>query len=366
LPERKILFLSDINSSHTQKWALGMASAGFKVGIFSLSKAEIDWFSKKGIFVFDQKNKMQQNDYSEVTKISYLFQISRLKKVIKEFAPDIIHAHYATSYGLLGALSRFHPFFISVWGSDVFEFPRRSFLHRLLLKYNLEKADRIFSTSRIMAERTMEYTGKKIEVIPFGIDTNLFSPVSKHVHENEIVIGTVKSLEKIYALDVLIHAFAMCKKHLPQQNLKLLIVGDGTERKKLEALVIDLSLAGHVEFKGRVPHEAVVDYYHRFDIFVNISRFESFGVSVLEASACGLPVLLSVAGGLEEVGVQDSTCLFVKPGDVDATAHALMSLVQNRKLRDKLGQGGRKFVEENYDIQHCIEKMKAVYESNLT
>jgi glycosyltransferase involved in cell wall biosynthesis len=106
-----------------------------------------------------------------------------------------------------------------------------------------------------------------------------------------------------------------------------------------------------------------VDYYHRFDIFVNISRFESFGVSVLEASACGLPVLLSDAGGLNEVGVQDSTCLFVKPGDKDATSRALITLIEDKVLRKNLGEGGRRFVMENYRVEKSIEKMVAAYQT---
>ena len=119
---------------------------------------------------------------------------------------DILHAHYASSYGLLGALANFHPFILSIWGADIFSFPKKSFLHRYIFNFNLRVADKILSTSQIMAKEIKKYTNKEIIVTPFGIDINTFKPgnkVDKIKGEFDFIIGTIKGLEEIYGIEYL-------------------------------------------------------------------------------------------------------------------------------------------------------------------
>ncbi len=170
----KILLLADINSSHTIRWAKALAQHNMDilvVGLAGLNHTEFD-----GIENLSVRSLHQLIDYKHqaLSKVKYLKALPVVKQCIREFRPNIVHAHYATSYGLLGALSGFHPFVISVWGSDVYEFPKTSFLHKSLLQYNLGKADKILSTSQAMAKETALYTNKNIDITPFGIDTNIF------------------------------------------------------------------------------------------------------------------------------------------------------------------------------------------------
>src|SRR5579872_1122148 len=112
---KRILFLADVNSTHTRKWAESLAERGFEIGVFSLRNPDNDWLKKyKNIFLLSD-SKTSAKTFHEVSlkKSVYLKLLPKLKKAIKEFKPDILHAHYATSYGLLGRLSGFHPFFIS-------------------------------------------------------------------------------------------------------------------------------------------------------------------------------------------------------------------------------------------------------------
>src|SRR5438105_2510828 len=114
----KVLLLSDTHSEHTEKWARGLADKGIEVGLFSFNKAAYEWHQYERITVFFEPEDVINADRF-LTKLSYLKYVSILKKIIRHFKPDILHAHYATSYGLIGALSGFHPFVLSVWGSDV-------------------------------------------------------------------------------------------------------------------------------------------------------------------------------------------------------------------------------------------------------
>lgn len=170
----KILLLSDTYSEHTEKWALGLADSGIQVGLFSFNKASYPWYEHKNVTLFFEPTK-KINAEKNLTKFFYLKYVRELKKIIKKFKPDILHAHYATSYGLVGSLSGFHPFFISSWGTDVMKFPDKNFVAKSILKYNFKKADVLCATSHTIKSFISKITSKKVEVIPFGVDVELFS-----------------------------------------------------------------------------------------------------------------------------------------------------------------------------------------------
>ena len=111
--------------------------------------------------------------------------------------------HYATSYGLLGSLVNFHPFIISAWGSDIFDFPKKSFLHAWLLRRNLKSADAIFSTSMIMKEEIKKYTNTDPVLTPFGIDTTIFHKMNV-APRREITVGINKSMPYCFSIDLII------------------------------------------------------------------------------------------------------------------------------------------------------------------
>ncbi|MEO6303328.1 MAG: glycosyltransferase, partial [Bacteroidia bacterium] len=291
----KVLLLSDTHSEHTEKWALGLANSGIKVGLFSFNKASYDWYVHENITVFfEPENKI--NAESTLTKLAYIKYVSILKKIIKQFEPDILHAHYATSYGLVGALADFHPFIISSWGTDVMKFPNKNFVAKSILKFNFKKADLLCATSYTIKEYINQVISIPVSVIPFGINIDEFKPkpVKSLFKETDFVLGSIKPVERLYNIDILIRSFA---KLLPKyDNLKLLIIGEGSERKALQELCTSLGINEKVTFTGRIPFKDVSNYYNMLNVLVNISEYESFGVSVVEAMACGKPVVVTNVG----------------------------------------------------------------------
>ncbi|HAW53055.1 MAG TPA: glycosyltransferase family 4 protein [Flavobacteriales bacterium] len=363
----KLLLLSDHLSSHTEKWAKSLARKDFEIVIFSLSQktATHNYNEYSNIKVICENYRANTvASGSLLQKSLYLFSWFRLKKTIRSFKPDLVHAHYASSYGLLGALSGFHPFIISVWGSDVFSFPD-TYIKARLLRYNLSKADRLLSTSHVMAAETSKYTNKKIEITPFGIDVEKFRPrkVESVFKPTDFVIGTVKSLERIYGIDVLISAFGKLKSSFPGETIKLLVIGDGSQRKVLEKQVKDSGLADDVVFQGAMSQDEVPKYLNMLHIFVALSRSESFGVSVLEASACEKPVIVSRVGGLPEVVDEGISGLIVESENVDEAYNALLTLKNDGELRNKMGQAGRRKVLNSFNFSSNVELMIKIYKN---
>ena len=360
---KRILFLADINSSHTRKWAESLEDKGFDIGVFSLRNSESDWWKEKNISVFCAGTANTKFSSTSFSKISYLKVIPQLKNIIKKFQPDILHAHYATSYGMIGARTNFHPFIISAWGSDVMDFPNKSFLHKLILKKILSKADEILATSPTIEKYIKLIINRNIVITPFGVDTEVFKPtkVKSLFNENDIVIGTIKSLEKVYCIDILIKSFAKIKNKY--NNSKLLIVGEGTQRKELELYAMDVGITEkEIYFAGKIDHTEIPSFHNMIDIFVNISEYESFGVSVLEAMACEKPVIVTNTGGLSEIVENDSLGLKIPIRDVDALVSKLKVLLDDNLIRETIGIKARKYVHEKYEWKKSVEKMVNIYD----
>ena len=362
----RVLLLADINSSHTRKWAVSLAEKGFAMGIFSLGKPETDWWEDKNITVFNADIEKKKYSSSSFSKISYLKTLPKAKQVIEEFKPDILHAHYATSYGLIGARTHFHPYIISCWGSDVMEFPKKSFMHQFVVKNILSKANRILATSDTIKRSIQEILEKEVIIIPFGVDMEVFSPVKvKSIFdEGTIVIGTIKSLEKNYCIDILIKAFAQIQEEFP--ICRLLIVGEGTQRKNLEALVGKFGLKKEIIFTGKIEYAQIPYYHNMIDIFVNISERESFGVSVIEAMACAKTVIVTETGGLSDIVVDNTIGLKIPVNDINSLVSKLKFLLNDKAIRERMGKDARKYVEEKFDWKRNIEQMSAIYNEMKT
>jgi glycosyltransferase involved in cell wall biosynthesis len=356
----KILLLSDTCSEHTEKWALGLAGNGVEVGLFSFNKASYEWYDHNNITVFFEPEK-KINAERTLTKLAYLKYVAILKKIIQHFKPDVLHAHYATSYGLVGALSGFHPFVISAWGTDVMKFPNKNFVAKSILRYNFSNADLICATSNTIKEYIAPVIDKDVTVIPFGIDVNKFkpTPVSPVFKEGDFVLGSIKSLEKLYNIDVLINSFYRLHEKYPQ--LKLLIIGEGSAGEKLKALVKKLEIEDKVMFTGRVPFSEISDYYNRISVLVNISEYESFGVSVIEAMACGKPVIVTNVGGLKEVVKDDTVGLKVEIGNVEQTAAAIERLVTDAALYQRISETARMYATTTYNWNDNLQQMLDAY-----
>ncbi|MFO8236564.1 MAG: glycosyltransferase [Bacteroidales bacterium] len=364
----KVLLLSNPDSSHTIKWVNGLASKGVEIYLLSLNPLDESQVIDSQLIHYSNlgfSKKSVSRKPGSLNKIGYLRILPEIKKAIRYFEPDIVHAHYASSYGVLGACSAFHPFVLSVWGSDVYRFPGKSFLHRWLMQFSLRKADWILSTSNAMVRSINKYTNKNIEVTPFGIDTDVFkidNSSEDSTDDSTIVIGTVKHLKKIYGIDILIKAFKIVVERNKTKTVKLLIAGDGPDRNRLEQLVDKLGISEKVEFTGYVSPVNIPFHLNRMNIFAALSIIdESFGVSVLEAGACGLPVVGSDVPGFREIIKDHETGYVIPRNNFDAAADVIDALVNDRITSEQMGIQARKHVEKNYSLASSLDKMMKIY-----
>jgi glycosyltransferase involved in cell wall biosynthesis len=367
----RVLLLSDSASEHTEKWAIGLASHGIQIGLFSFNKARYPWYQNYSNIelLYEPNDRITGSALSE--KISYLKYLKPLKQKIKEFNPDIVHAHYASSYGFLASLSGFKMIGVSVWGADVYDFPKQNSLFKYLLKYIFSKANFICSTSHCMKKETLLYTNKAITVTPFGIDIDKFNRPETQLtfsNFNEINIGNIKALETKYGVTILIQAFAKVVKHFPNKNIKLFLIGDGSEKDNCKQLAEILGVNDKVIFTGRIPHSNIPEWHRKLDVFVSLSvlNSESFGVSLVEAMSSQSCIVASDVDGFTEVLGEDNSCgIIVRKNSVEAASEALIQLIENPKLALLKAKNARSRAIENYNWQDNIQTMINVYQKVL-
>jgi L-malate glycosyltransferase len=353
----KIAFLAQRHSIHTVRWVNALAERGHDVHLISSTN-----------YGNPLHPKVTFHSLPIAPPLGYFLNIFALKKLLKRLQPDLLNAHFASGYGTLARLCNFHPYILNVWGSDVFDFPNKSLLHRQLIQSNLRAADWVSSTSQAMARQTQSLLSsiKQLSVVPFGIDTSIFRPNPTVKEQDKIVIGTVKTLAPKYGIDLLLQAFARLITNIDNEHkvkLRLLIVGGGGEERNLKDLAHTLGIAHLTEFVGPITHSEVPNYLNKLDIYIALSRLESFGVAVLEASACSLPVVVANVGGLPEVVKDGLTGQIVPKEDPIAAATMLERLVKDTTLRNSLGKAGRAWVLENYDWQKNVSQMESIYQN---
>lgn len=354
----KIALVGPASSVHLTRWANGLSQRGLDVHLFTLHGP--DPALLPAVKVYRLRGR---------TPLAYVTAAAQLRRHLVALAPDLVNAHYASGYGLLARLSRCRPLMMSVWGSDIYRFPN-NLLKRYVLRANLKFATAIGSTSRSMAKELSKFiTGRDVMITPFGIDEERFRSEPRDAFSADlIVIGTAKTLELIYGIDTLIEAFALLKEGLAPdvaRRLRLVIAGVGHERAKLERLSERLGIRGVTEFRGWVPQRHMSRCLSDMDIFVALSRYESFGVTTLEAGACERPVVVSDADGPREITVDGVTGFIVPRDNPAAAAEKIKQLVLDPELRARMGRAGRVHVVENYAWARSLDLMLNAYDHTL-
>ncbi|MEX1254810.1 MAG: glycosyltransferase [Dehalococcoidia bacterium] len=351
----RLVYLADAPYVHTRRWVEHFARIGWETHVISFRPAEIEGAQVHYV-----------NGLERAGKLRYLAQAGRVRRLVQELQPDLLHALHLTSYGFLGALCRARPLVTSVWGIDVLKAPRRTPLHGFITRYALAHADHVTATGMRLAGATLRYAPreKPVTVVPYGIDLTRFRPLPRNdVSADGIVVGSVGRLSPEKGLDVLLRAAGRLIEG--GTRLRLVLAGDGPERGRLARLTERLGISERVDFRGDVPHEQVPTVLAALDIFVMPSRAEGFGVAALEAQAMELPVIASRVDGLPDVVEDERTGLLVPAGDADSLADAISRLADDPALRSTMGRAGRAFVEQRYRWEENVAQMERLYQHLL-
>ena len=330
---------------------------------------------------------------------------TRIKQLIKEFKPDIVHTHAAKAgaVGRMAAADQNVKAIVHTFHGHVFHSyfgPVRTALYKNIERFLARRSSRIVAISdKQKSELVDEHritTEEKVSVIPLGFDLSRFQEdqVTKRalfrrvygVADDEIAVGIVGRLVPIKNHDLFLDVISRVSQRTGKR-IRAFIVGDGEERERLQQRVNELGMSqvqgpyfnghgfGHgVNGKPMVANATItftswikeVDIVNAgVDIIMLTSLNEGTPVSLIEAQAANRPVITTRVGGIENVVVQDRTALLSASGDVEGLETHLIRLIENDALRHSFGQDGWNHVRERYHYPRLVRDTDALYRSLL-
>ncbi|MFA5805496.1 MAG: N-acetyl-alpha-D-glucosaminyl L-malate synthase BshA [Melioribacteraceae bacterium] len=300
---------------------------------------------------------------------------SKMLEVIDFEELDLMHVHYAIPHAVSAYLARQVlrrsnknlKFITTLHGTDITLVGLEpSFMP--LVKFSIEESDGVTAVSRFLKEKTLTNYNieKDIEVIYNFIDIEKFKPKEsdifrKHIAPNgEKVLVHTSNFRIVKRVTDTIRILDKVKKEIPA---KLVLVGDGPDRSECERLARDLDIHKDVIFLGK--QDGLAEILNAADIFLMPSQSESFGLSALEAMACGVPVVSSSVGGLPELNIHNETGYIAEIGDIDRMAKYTVELLTNEKRYKSFSKNSRERSVKNFDKNLIVPKYVEYYEKIL-
>jgi len=281
---------------------------------------------------------------------------------IWKIKPDIVHSQSLLIGIPAWAAKKILKIPYVIWGqgSDVY-LPGR--LTRITSKYMLKNADAVLALTEDMKQNMREIYERDIFVVPNGIDLERFKiSLGGKKEDNVKTIISVGRLHPVKGISYLIEAMAIVHREMP--DVRLVIVGDGIERSRLEELTERLDLNSCVQFVGQVSQERIPWIMHQADVFILPSLSESFGIVNLEAMAAGLPIVATNVGGIPYVIEEGINGYLIKAKSPNDIADKILILLQNDGIREKMSANNKKKAEQ-YAWSKVVGNVESIYLSIL-
>ena len=364
----KICYLADAGSIHTQRWIEYFANKGHEVYLISQRSFGNETLKNVNLHLLKTIPQMRVVPYP----INLFYNAMQVKRLIKKIKPDILHAHYITDYGVIGAITDFHPFVSTGWGSDILISPKKSKITKFLVRYTLKHTDLFTSDSDYLKETAISYGAPKDNsyVIQWGVDLKLFNPLSNSKIKSELdlknncqVVISTRSFEPIYNIDTIIKSIPIVLNEA--NDVKFVLKnGYGTKGSELMNLARKMGvLDSTIIIDKMLDYGQMSNYLNMSDIFVSVPSSDSTPVSLLEAMACGLPVIVSDLPANRE-WVKDGWNGFIVPiKDSNVLAEAIIKLLRNEELQKLFGQRNYELINEKANHEKHMEKMEGLYQS---
>jgi glycosyltransferase involved in cell wall biosynthesis len=314
----RIAFVADLRAVHTRRWVEFFAQRGHDVRVVSCGGGE----------------RVRGAEYDVVDlgapplgKIGYLYRIPAVRAAVRAFEPDVVHAHHATSYGMLAWASGVRPLVVTAHGSDVLVSPRNPAM-RAVLRRTLRAADLITVPSEQMREAVDRLTGDATPVIElqYGVDVRRLSELAQRsrgdgaIEAGVLRIVSARLLHPIYRIDLLLRGLAVLRTRGVRWRCDL--YGDGPERDELETLATRLGIGSWTEFHGQRPIAEVERAMAEADVYASLAASDGASIALLEAMVLG-PVPVASDIPANRAWITDGVTGALTAGTPEAVADAV-------------------------------------------
>lgn len=315
-------------------------------------------------------NMSHGNDYSLPFRLARLFRHNRIDVVVSHgwgtYLESVLARRFSGARVMVHVVHGDFPPYPSGWLSDV----KKLIRHRAegLFSAGVHQFVAVSQGVKNEIVRRTSIPLDRICVVHNGVRIGNKDPIlgaQKRtilgIKSEDVVIGSVGRLAPVKNYPSLLTVFAKVKKEF--NNVKLILIGDGDERKSLEQISIHLGLEKDVFFLGQ--RDDVEDWMQAFDLFALSSLYEGISISILEAMSVYLPVVATDVGGNREVVVDGQTGWIVPPNDPEKMARAMLSLIRDRSLSLEMGHKGFERVKEEFNIEQTIKTYEKIFQVYL-
>lgn len=317
------------------------------------------------------QDKFHANIMENLAVLLVPWRVYQTKKAIKELHPDVLHTVWIPAAGLIGALSHFHPVLLMTLVSDVLIQPRKSISWRQITKFVLRSVDMINCDSGAVKKEIIaqgEFPQDKIVVFPWGVDLDVFHPdpeLREKTREslgwlNKKIVIMNRRFAPVYGVEYFLRALPEVAKEAP--DTRVLLIGSGPLELSLWKIVKELGLENMVRFQGQVVNKVVPAYLNAADLYVSSPLSDGTSVALLEAMACGLPVVVTdIPSILEwvENGINGVVC---PKRDPTSLAKAIITLLQNDQMATEMGGENLKIAKRRANWDESFKLLEEMYE----
>ena len=374
----RICYIADAGSIHTQRWVKYFVDKGHEVHLISRRPFGDNNIEDVKLHVLKKVRPQIRIVSGMINLPLYAIQIRRLLKRVK---PDILHAHYIAGYAFSGALSGFHPFILSAWGSDVMVGPKRSKMARLMAKFALKKANSVSTTSQYLKaylHKEFNLPQHKVSAIPWGVDPRIFHKgyeieikelkVNLGVDDSNFIILSPRHLKDHYRIEYIVQAMPYILARY--RNVILILLKGAAQDEEYESRIHNLSTELGVAQSIRMIHkelrpQEMAVLYNASDALISVPISDQFSSSIQEGMACGT---IPIVGDLEvyhQYLTDGENAFFVSPEDPNEIAQKVVYCIEHPELKEKFYEINRKIIEEKEDWNKNAAKMEELYMSLL-
>ena len=364
----KILYFSDNASGHNQRFLEKLSEAGLEVWFLDPTNNCLahGWLPKGVHWVRPTKTVTRDSSPSAFTCFLADFQ-----QMVKKIGPDLVHAGPIQSCGYVTALSHFHPWLLTSWGSDLlFHAQQSTDLHQAT-QIALSSADGFFcdcDTVRAAARKFAPMPDSRIVQFPWGIRKGLFGPEgalpSKAEFEREpgthLFLST-RSGEPLHGIDTLLEAFRQASR--ADSSLRLLLLGDGAQGRKVREFIDVHGLSRVILTPGTYAKEDMPKWFRAADAYVSCTQSDGTSISLLEAMATGLPVVVSDLPSNREWVVEEQNGWLASPRSAEQFVDRLLRAARlSPEQRRLFSEQNRRIVDDRADWDRNFLKLLEMYQ----
>ena len=364
----KICFIAKPNSFHTRRWLTYFANQGHDVHLIITHRPKTEFSEILGVTFHDL------TITTNMRKLSYIPWALAVRRLVHQLQPDLLHAHQVTIAGWLGWATGYHPFVVTPWGSDLYrlkdQFPLSSFLaRRVLSNADLVTAD---SDDLLALSINLGADPDHSQIIQWGIDLTTFFPIDNRaevrarfgIGDDELVILSPRVLKTFYRHNTTVDAIPTVHRIFPNATFVFRDYNADPPdyAARLEKRAQALGVSESVRFIGPIEqYQDVINIYRIADIVVSIPITDGTPLSVLEAFACGIPVIASDFPSLHEWITDGQNGLLVSGDDAESLAQAIIRLLTNNALYTQIREQALRVVHERADHSAWMARVESLY-----